>query len=397
MTPRFSIGLAVVSRKGMRLHHSGHPWIYRDDLVEFRDVPTHVCELVDESRTSLGYAASSSASKIALRFLGRESPGTTVSEREAWFARCIDTAIDARRDLETRTDAYRVIASEGDGLPGLIVDRYADVLVLQALTPFVDSQLDLIVPRLVERFESRMIVGRNDLRVRRIEGLSASVELLHGRRVASTLYRDDDLEFSVDPWSGQKTGAFLDQRVARQWVRRHARGRVLDLFCYEGAFSFHARRGGADSVLAVDSSERAIAEVEAGIERNGLDRIEARRSKVAPLLQSLADEDARFDLVICDPPAFAKSKGDLQRATRGYTELHGRAMRVVAPGGALVACSCSYALRDEAFGQLLATAARRTGRRFVDRGRLRVGEDHRLLLGHPEADYLKVHVLEAID
>lgn len=394
MVERFAIGRAVVTRKGARWHASGHPWIFRDDTKVCETTPTHVCRVVDEEGRELGFAASSPQSKIALRDLGRSSPGSTSSEREAFFAARIDAAISLRRPLEAVTDAYRVIASEGDGLPGLIVDRYADVLVLQALTPFVDAQIDLIVPPLVERLAPRMVLARNDLRVRGLEGLDAGIALLHGRRVSEVSYRDHDLSFVVDPWVGQKTGAFLDQREARRYVREHARGRVLDLFCYQGAFAFHARRGGAESVLAVDSSERAILEVEKGMARNGLDHIEARRAKVAPLLRELAAQGEIFDIVICDPPAFAKSKGDLLRATRGYLELNARAMQVVAPGGVLVTCSCSYGLRDEAFVKILAEAARRAERSFVDRGRLAVALDHRVLLGHADADYLKVHALE---
>lgn len=390
---RFRVGSAVVSRKGARWHRGGHPWVFRDDLVSFDDVPSHVVRVHDEAGRALGYAASSSKSKIALRFLG--ASGEVERDREAWFARRLRDAAARRAVLDEETDAYRVVAADGDGLPGLIVDRYADVLVLQALTPFVEAQIDLIVPVLVELFAPRMVLARNDLRVRALEGLPAEVALLHGRRVRSVLYRDGELRFEVDPWTGQKTGAFLDQRPARRLARELAAGRdVLDLCCYHGGFALHAARGGARSVLAVDASQTAIDAGRAAAERNDVRTVEFRRGKVAALAAEFVGDARQFGLVVLDPPAFAKSRAELEAATRGYIELNAKAMRLVAPGGTLITCSCSYALRAEAFKKLLAEAARRSGARFVDRGRLAPAVDHPVLLGLPEADYLQVHQLE---
>lgn len=414
VSERFRLGRAVVGRKGLRWHRSGHPWLFRDDLLSLEDVPTHLCRVEDERGVDLGLAASSSRSKIGLRFVdgprvgarpAREgepestdgSEPVTAEARQAWFARRIDAAIERRRPLEAETDACRMVASDGDGIPGLLVDRYADILVLQALTPFVDSQLDLIVPVLVDRLGPRMVLARNDLRVRALEGLESGVELLHGRRVAHVEIQEHGIRSVVDPWTGQKTGAFLDQRPARKLVMERASGRVLDLFCYQGGFALHARRGGATSVLAVDASAAAIEEVVAASKRNGLDGIEARRGKAVPVLQELIASRASFDGVIVDPPAFAKSKAELEAATRGYVELNAKAMRVVAPGGWVVTCSCSYALRAEAFKKILAEAARRAGRSFVDRGRIPPAIDHPVRLGLPEADYLQAHFLVSLD
>ena len=395
MIERYSLGHAVVGRKGMRWHRTGHPWVFRDDLVEFQDVPTHLCRVQDEQGRELGLAASSSQSKIALRFVA--GPGSEIEDREAWFAARLDAAIARRRELREDCSAWRVVAGDGDLLPGLLVDRYADVLVLQVLTPFIETQIDLIVPHLVRRFEPRMVLARNDLRVRALEALPEAIELLHGRRVASVEIEEHGLRWVVDPWAGQKTGAFLDQRPAHALVEARAHGQMLDLFCYQGGFALHARRGGAESVLAVDASASAIAEVEAAATRNGLDGIEARRAKVVPVMSELLGAGRQFDGIVLDPPAYAKSKADLEAATRGYIELNAKAMRLAAPGAWLLTCSCSYALRPEAFRKILAEAARRAQRCFIDRGRLASAVDHPVRLGLPESDYLKVHLLEMLD
>lgn len=390
---RFRVGSAVLSRKALRWRRSGHPWVFRDDLVSLEDVPTHVVAVRDEDGREHGIAASSTRSKIGLRFV--EDAATLTRDRERWFAERIDEAIARRATLDD-TNAYRVVAADGDGIPGLIVDRYGDVLVLQALIPFVDAQLDLIVPALVERFEPRMLLARNDLRVRGLEGLEAGVELLHGRRVREVEYFDADLRFVARPWDGQKTGAFLDQRPARRLARSLAAGQeVLDLCCYQGAFALHCARGGAAAILAIDASQSAIDAARVSAERNAIRTVEFRRGKVAPQLAALVEEGRKFCLVVLDPPAFAKSRAELEAATRGYIELNAKAMRTVAPGGHFLTCSCSYAMRAEAFRKLLGEAARRAGRRFIDRGRVQPALDHPVLLGLPEADYLQVQHLEA--
>ena len=397
MRTRFALGSARISKKGARWHSGGHPWIYSDDVEEVDEGRGFVVRVFGPDQRELGLACWSPQSKIALRMLERGA-GHDLEDRMAWFAARLDAAIERRAPLRDESNAMRLVSSEADGLPGLIVDRYADVLVLQSLTPFIEEHLDHIVPSLVQRTQAAMVLARNDVRVRDFEGLPRGIDILHGTRREHVEIQEHGLRLRVDPFTGQKTGYFLDQRPARELVMQRARGSVLDLFCYIGGFALHAARGGAERVVAIDSSARAIQEVEAGAARNGLeDRVEARQQKANQALEALAAEGARFDGIIVDPPAFAKSRAQLEGAERGYLDLNAKAMRLLAPGGWMLCCSCSANMRPARFQSLLAEAAARARRGFLDRGRLQPALDHPVLLGLPESDYLKVHLLEALD
>lgn len=371
--------------------------MFRDDLAEVDPGAGFLVEVFDPDARRLGLAAWSPASKISLRFLSAD-PDLEIRDRGRWFSERIGLALERRAPLEQETDSYRVAWSEADGLPGLIADRYADVVVLQTLNPFMEEHLDHIVPALVELLRPRMVLARNDSGVRAYEGLPRRIELCHGTRVESVSIREHELELRVDPFRGQKTGYYLDQRPARKLVERlssESEGRVLDLFCHTGSFALHAARGGASEVIAVDSSEKALEECAAAAERNSLSNVHTQRGNAFAVLKSLQASGETFDGIVLDPPAFAKRREDLSSARRGYRDINSRAMRLLRHGGWLVTSSCSANLRPEDFHRVLSESAGRAGRSFVDRGRLQVAMDHPVLLTLPESDYLKVHHLQA--
>lgn len=392
------IGRAVLSPKGSRWQRTGHPWIFQDDISDLDPGEAHLVEVIGHKGHRLGISTWSPESKIALRML---LPGARaeIPDLAAFLRHRIQAAMARRRPLQAETNAWRIVSSEADGLPGLIVDRYAEALVLQSLTPFAEAHLGLIVPILVELLEPEMILARNDAGVRRLEGLPRIVELLHGRRMPRVRIREHDLQLEIDPYRGQKTGFFLDQRPARKLVEEQSsrsQGEILDLCCYTGGFSLHAARGGATRVLAVDQSEDALDEVRQAAERNGLPQIETRQGNVFDVVKELLHENRRFAGIVLDPPAFAKSRREVQGATRGYQDLNSKSLRLLAPGGWLVTCSCSYNMTPELFHAMLRKSAARAGVACLDHGRLPPALDHPVPLNLPEADYLKVHHLERV-
>lgn len=401
-TTRFQLGRAVLTAKGGAWHASGHPWVFRDDICELDCGKGFVVAVSDDRGKSLGLASWSPASKIALRFLIK-GPDSAINDREAFFQERLVAAVKRREPLRRETDAMRLVHSEGDALPGLIVDAYGDVLVLQALTQFIDAHLDHIVPVLVELLKPSMVLGRNDVRVRKLEGLPLCKDLLYGKNKSKkeVLIHEHGLRLMVDPYGGQKTGYFLDQRPARAHVRKlcseQRAGDVLDLFSYTGGIGLHALLGGAASVLCVDSSPAALLEAQAAATRNRLSGMETLKGKAMKVLENLFDEGRRFDAIICDPPAFAKSKRDVEQAYRGYLNLNTRAMRLLKKSGWLLSCSCSYNMSPELFTKMLQQAAGRAGQSYRDHGRLPHALDHPVLLNLPESDYLKVRWLERLD
>ncbi|HHI79094.1 MAG TPA: class I SAM-dependent rRNA methyltransferase [Planctomycetes bacterium] len=391
------VGVYRLSKKGLRWFQKGHPWIFRDDLEEIeapdRDL---LARLVDPSGKPLAWASYSPHSKITLRILER-GPGDGPAELRSWIAERVRQAVEARRPLARETNGCRLVSSEGDALPGLIVDRFADVLVVQFMTPFIQGLATTIVPTLVELLEPRMILARNNAKVRRLEGLPLEITLLHGTRVEKVWFEENGLSFPVDPFLGQKTGFFLDQRPARGRVRAlaSAGGEILDLCTYSGGFALNAAKGGAESVLAVDVSKSSLDLLEEARLANELSGVERVEANAFSFLKDLLEEGRRFDGIILDPPAFARSKREVEGAKRGYTKLNRRCLQLLRPGGWLLTCSCSYHATPSLFRNLLGEAAR--GMRVQDLGRIPPPEDHRVLLGFPESDYLKVHLLKKLD
>lgn len=372
----------------------GHPWIYSNEL---EPLPAGLSpgDLVDVESSAAEYVGRgyfNRQSQIQVRLLThRPEPIDT-----DFFTRRIKQALDLRQRLFSQRSSYRLVYSEGDRLPGLIVDRYGDVLVLQLLTAGMERLREPVLAALLGLVRPRYVLARNDAPVRRLEGLPQERVDLFGERPESVSIESNGLQFELDIWSGQKTGFFLDQAENYATLQDYAAGgRVLDAFCYTGAWGLHAVRCGAKEVLGIDSSAAAIAQANKNAAANGLtDRCRFEEADVFVALRDLAGRGERFDLVILDPPAFAKSKEKLAEAVRGYREINRQALRLLAPGGVLISCSCSYQLGREAFLEMLQIAARdahRTVRLLEFRGQSR---DHPVLVAAPEGGYLKCAVLE---
>ncbi|MEC7584829.1 MAG: class I SAM-dependent rRNA methyltransferase [Planctomycetota bacterium] len=387
---RLRASAAAMARKG-RL------WFYADDLVDGALPERALVRLVDERDRDLGLAFASSKSRLALRACG-PWPEAGVPDRESFFQRRLDAAIERRAGRLGREDGVRIVHGESDGVPGLVVDRYGPVTVLQSTSAVVEHALDAIVPHLVRRLSAEAVVGRNDTSTRRHEGLPREVRLLHGRRIEEVSIVEHGVRHQVQPFTGHKTGFYLDQRPARARVRELAKGRrVLDLFSYQGAFSLCALAGGASSVLAVDQSAAALERARVAADSNGLGGLEVAQANAFDLARELRKEERLFDLIVLDPPAFAKSRRELAGGLRGYRDLNRQAMRLLAPHGLLVTCSCSFHVSLPRFEEVLRQAAAGLPFACALTERLGAGSDHPAILSLPESEYLKVVVLQRLD
>lgn len=399
--PQSSAAPLVLATRPSRLAHKGHPWFYRDDLTAASIVPdAGLVRLRDDGGRDLGLAFTSGTSRLAVRRCG-PWPGDDVPDRATFFAVRLDAAIGQRMDRLGPTDGVRLVHGEADALPGLVVDRYGEVLVLQVTARFVEASLDAIVPHLVRRLSPASIVARNDVAVRRLEALPQEVRLLHGRRVVEVEIVEHGVRHLIRPWTGHKTGFYLDQHPARGVVKELARGRaVLDLFAYQGAFSLAALAGGATEVLAVDQAAAALEWAQDGARRNGFAGLRCEPHNVFDFLRQERGAEAvgrQWDVVVLDPPAFAKSRRELGGALRGYRDLNRLALRLLAPGGHLLTCSCSHHVTLPRFEEVVRQAAAGLPFRVLLRQRLGAGPDHPAWLALPESEYLKVLLLQRVD
>jgi 23S rRNA (cytosine1962-C5)-methyltransferase len=385
---------ATISRRGASRLHDGHVWVYRSDVISAPVAPPQSpVRVVDERGKFLGTALYSSASQIALRMLfagEAKDLGPLIRSR-------IDAAIEYRNRVVKDSDAYRVVFSEADSLPGLIVDRYNDLLSLQILTQAMDAGpvRESVVSTLRERLAPTAIIERVEPRVRELEQLPPRDSgLVYGEKL-STVFTMNGVRFHYDGLQGQKTGAFLDQRENYAAAAQFAYGAALDLFCYHGGFALHLAER-CTSVAGVDSSRPALEVADRNAELNGRE-IEWTEANAFDLLRDYADAGRQYGTVVLDPPAFAKSKRNLETAFRGYKELNLRAMKMLRPGGILITCSCSYHVGPADFLGVLAQAARdsRKSLRVVEvRGQ---SKDHPILLNVPETSYLKCIILSVSD
>jgi 23S rRNA (cytosine1962-C5)-methyltransferase len=378
----------VISARGEERLRGGHLWIYRADVADAQAGPGEIVRIVGPRGRFVGRGLYSDRSQIALRLL------TTVNtpiDRAFWRDR-LAGAIGFRRTLGIDATAYRLVHGEGDLLPSLIVDRYADVLVVQALSQGMDRLLPELTEILLEVAEPSAILARNDPRVRLLEGLEQRVDVLYGTVPQTITVREGAAEYEVDPWRGQKTGLFLDQRENRQAAAQYARGRLLDCFSYTGGFAVQLAPRCAE-VTALDISEPATAALGRNAAMNGLTNVHARTVNVFDELRALERAGERFDTVVLDPPAFAKNKASIPNALAGYREINLRALKLLAPGGCLVTCSCSYNVDEGLFAGVLheAAADARTQVTLVEK-RMQ-GRDHPVLIGMPETYYLKCLIL----
>jgi 23S rRNA (cytosine1962-C5)-methyltransferase len=321
--------------------------------------------------------------------LGPEPPA------ESFVRDRIATALRFREALALDATAYRLVHGEADRLPSLIVDRYGDYLVLQALSQGIDRRLPEITAALVDLLQPKGILARNDPRVRQLEGLEQKVEAVYGEVPEKIEIREGAVRYEVDPWRGQKTGLFLDQRENREAALRYARGRLLDAFSYNGGFAL-ALAPRCASVLAVDISEDAVARIRANAAANTLAHVEARAMNVFDELRELERVGARFDTIVLDPPAFAKNKASVRKALSGYKEINLRALKLLEPGGFLVTCSCSYNVSEELFVEIVGAAAADAHAEVSLVEKRAQGRDHPILLTVPETYYLKCLILRKL-
>jgi 23S rRNA (cytosine1962-C5)-methyltransferase len=385
-----------LSARGVARLEGRHPWVYRSDVTEEKDVPPgSVVRVLDQRGKFLGTALYSSSSQIAIRMISHGS----VADLPALVAERIRSAIAYRKELVANTDAYRIVFSEADFLPGLIVDRYNDVVTLQILTQAMDAACvrEAVLQTLCDELQPAGIVERVEARIRELEQLpSRPSGLLWGER-RSTEFNMNGVRFRYDGLEGQKTGAFLDQRENYAAAAQYAHGEALDAFCYQGGFALHlalALRPAArcSSVTGVDSSRPALEMAEKNALLNGRE-LEWIEANAFDLLREYSAANRRYDTIVLDPPAFAKTKRDLDKALGGYKELNLRAMKMLRPGGILVTCCCSFHVSPADFLKVVAAAAQDAHKslRVVEhRG---AAKDHPILLNVPETSYLQCLIL----
>jgi len=380
-----------VSPRGASRLKDGHVWVYKSDIAAAEGVPPgSIVTVVDHRGQSLGTALYSSSSQIAIRIISHDP----VSDFPALLRQRVSEAVAYRKKIVKDTSAYRVIFSEADFLPGLIVDRYNDILSLQILTQAMDAEIvrQSVLSELTEQFHPASIVERVEPRVRQLEDLPPRESGLLSGEKTSTIFTMNGIQFHFDALEGQKTGAFLDQRENYAAAAEYAHGAALDVFCYQGGFALHLAAR-CSHVAAVDSSRPAleVADQNAALNRRDQSQpeIEWIEANAFDLLKDYSASGQRYDTIVLDPPAFAKSKRDLDAALRGYKELNLRALKMLRPGGVLITCSCSYHVSQADFLQMLADAARdarRTLRLVEVRSQ---SKDHPILLNVPETAYLK--------
>jgi 23S rRNA (cytosine1962-C5)-methyltransferase len=383
----------TITRRGAERAREGHLWIYRSDVRDAVGAEGgSVVRVRDERGRAVGQAFYSASSEIALRMLAARDE---MIDREWWRAR-LRAAASRRAGLERESEAFRLVYSEGDLLPSLIVDRYADVLVLQTLSQGAEALKETFTELLVEEFAPRSIIERNDVRVRALEGLPSRSGVLYGEQPGELEVKQHGVRFIVAPLGGQKTGAFLDQRENHSAARLYARGRALDCFTFNGGFALSIA-GVCESVVGLDVSAEAVAAARRNAELNGVENVEFREANVFDALHEMESAGERFDIIVLDPPAFAKNRASVRAAARGYKEINLRALKMLEVGGHLITCTCSYHMTEPLFLEVLLEAASDARRRLQIVERRTQASDHPILLGVPETFYLKCVVARVID
>jgi 23S rRNA (cytosine1962-C5)-methyltransferase len=380
----------VISSRGEERVGSGHPWIYRADVADVRAEPGEIVLVRSPRGQPLGRALYSSESQITLRMLSYgEAPAG-----DALIRARIESARAYRETLAIDATAYRLVHGEGDLLPSLIVDRYGDYLVVQALSQGMDRLLPVVTSALNESLHPRGILARNDPRTRALEGLEQRVDVLSGEIPDLVTVTEAGVDYDVDLRRGQKTGLFLDQRENRAAAALYARGRLLDCFSYNGGFALALGRTCRETI-AIDASEDAVARIRQNASRNGI-AVDARVGNVFDELRGFERLGERFDTIVLDPPAFAKSKSAVTKARAGYKEINLRALKLLNPSGTLVTCSCSYNISEGAFAEIVYEAAVDAQVHVTVVEKRMQGRDHPVLLGVPETYYLKCFILRKL-
>ena len=385
------MGQITLSGKGRRWLLTGHPWIYADDIASGKAEPGELVPVADPGGASMGWGLFSNTSRIAVRLVTRSEE----QPKRALWAERMQRAVALRRRLGLleQGGACRLLAGDAEGVPGLIVDWYAGILVLQCGTQAADRMRPFLLELLIEALgqEPRAIVDRSDTSVRKLEGLEKRIEVVQGTLDGPVEIDEAGVRYLVNVLEGHKTGAYLDQRDNRIAAAKLAGGeRVLDAFSYDGLFALHAAKAGAEHVICLEQNKAAGERLLANAELNGVaDRIELVRTNCMNDLRERAENKELYGLVIVDPPAFARSRKEAVGAERGYVELNRRALHLSRSGGHVVSASCSYNIRSEEFVTFLASASRLAGREAWMEELRGAGADHPHLITLPETQYLK--------
>jgi len=368
----------------------GHPWVFSNELARSSAecAPGELVDVQDSTGRFIGRGYINPRSLIAVRLLTRAQEEIDGD----FFRRRISVARSLRTTLGFG-DSYRAVFSEGDGLPGLIVDKYADTLVIQSSTAGIDARMNEILQALIDEYAPTTIVLRNDTASREIEGLGRETRVVLGTVSGPVAFEEAGITYHVDVLEGQKTGFFFDQRENRLVLKDYVRNRrTLDCFCYVGAWALSAARFGAAEVIGLDSSEKAISLAQSNAATNGL-AVQFREADVFDELRSMEKRRERFGCIVLDPPAFVKNRAKVREGLKGYKEINLRAMKLLEPGGALVTCSCSHHIDQELFREMLIDAAYSAGRQARLLEMRSQARDHPALLAARETQYLKCAVL----
>jgi 23S rRNA (cytosine1962-C5)-methyltransferase len=392
MPTRTALPIASVATRGAERLLRGHPWVFRSDVATAPRVPAGLVDLRGPGGRKLGTALYSPTSEITLRRL-EANPDVEITT-EWWHARLTE-ALARRAIVATQTNAYRLVHGEGDGLPSLVVDRYDDVLVVQLLSAGLETQRHSIISALEVLLSPRGILARNDPAVRTREGLERTVEVLSGTVPDIIEVSEHGVHYLAALRTGQKTGAFLDQRDNRALIGGLAHGRALDCFSYHGSFAMHLARR-ADHVTAVDSSSAALDRVAGNAALNGYTNVTPVVADAFEYLREAKARGDRFDTIVVDPPAFAKNRASVSHAMRGYADINRLAMQLLTPDGTMFTASCSHHVHVPDFLELLEYAAAESGRSMAIRAITLQPPDHPILLTVPETGYLKGALLQAI-
>ena len=381
-----------VNRKAADRVDSGHPWIFASDIVSRGEAgPGEAVTVIDHRHRPIGTAHYSSTSQIALRLLDRR----VITVDRGFYLGRLRAASTYRKSAVIGSDAYRVVHAEADLLPGFILDRYGDAMVAQFLDQGMDQAAPLLADCIQELFAPRALVARNDVAVRKHEALPVEKKVLAGELDGPVEVHINGLTFHADLLEGPKTGVFLDQRENYVAAAQHARGHILDCFTSSGGFALHLARR-CESLDAVDSSGTALETAKRNRDSNGLTNIAFRQADVFDLLASYVQSRRRFDMVVLDPPAFAKSRSNLEAALRAYRDLNLRALKLLGPGGVLVTCSCSHHVSEAQLLEVVAQAALEVDRTLRVLERRSQAADHPVLLTVPETLYLKCIILQVV-
>lgn len=385
----------VVNRAAASRVRAGYPWVFATDIVAAPDgsLDMDVVEVVDRAGRLLGTALYAAGSRLALRVLG----GGELTLDRGLLEERIRRAAARRQRWFGSSDAHRVVHAEADRLPGLVVDRYRDVAVVQTAARAMDAREPEIAEAVAAVLGVRLVIARDDGSARDFEGLPRRRGVLWGTGATTVVYEEAGSRFETDLLTDSKTGSFLDQAENHRQAQCYATGEALDAFTYHGGFALALARGGATSVLALDEADEAVARTRHNAAHNQLTQVTVAQRNAFDALRQFEAEGRSFDVVVLDPPALAKRKSGMAAAERAYKELNLRGWRLLRAGGVLITCSCSGKLSAERFGAIVAAAARDAGRAVQLLERRSAGRDHPALLGVPETDYLKCWFLRVLE